>query len=113
MKRYISLLFLLLLVGCSVKAPHPNAVDKLDGTTYDILTVAQSVLDNAKIDFAQGKLPSTSKPVINGMGLAYNELRDLWLDYHASPDATKVDRILAATNSINNFILQLRKLGVK
>jgi len=75
----LSLLALLLLLsgGCAVKAPHPNAVDKLDGATYDVLTVAQSVLDNAKVNFKAGKLPADSKAIINGMGIAYNELRDL------------------------------------
>jgi hypothetical protein len=92
---------------------YPNAVDKLDSKTYDVLTVAQSVLDNAKVAFKAGKLPSTSKAVINGMGDAYNLLRDLWLEYRVSQDQATAQKILNATTKVNQFILDLRKLGVK
>jgi hypothetical protein len=114
MKQNLTILALLLLLssGCA-KNIHPGSIDKLDSTTYDTLTVAQSVLDNAKIQYAQGKLPTTSKPVINGMGHAYNELRDLWLQYRANPSADLTSKILTATNMINQFILELRKVGVK
>jgi hypothetical protein len=112
MKRYSPLILLLLLWGCA-KSIHPGSIDKLDSTTYDTLTVAQSVLSNAKDLYDKGKLPTTSKPVINGMGHAYNELRDLWLQYRANPSATLSDKIIKASLEINRFILELRKLGVK
>lgn len=117
MKQSLMLIPILaiLLAGsnCRTHVPHPGQIDNLDGQTYDTLTVAQSVLDNARIQYTQGKLPATAKPVINGMGAAYNELRDLWIQYRANPDASLSSKILTATNNVNQFILELRKQGVK
>jgi hypothetical protein len=112
-RNLIALALLLLLNSGCAKNIHPNQIDSLDGKTYDTLLVAQSVLDNAKIQFQQGKLPATSKPVINGMGQAYMELRELWLQYRAAPSASLSDKIVAASLEINRFILELRKIGVK
>jgi hypothetical protein len=112
-RQNLTILALLLLLssGCA-KNIHPGQIDALDGKTYDVLTVAQSVLDEAKVQYAQGKLPTTAKPIINGMGQAYNELRDLWNQYRAKPDASLESKILTATSSLNSFILQLRGMGV-
>jgi hypothetical protein len=117
MKRAIPILFLaLILYGCQVKI-HPGAVDQFDSATYDTLIVAQSVLDSAKIAFAQGALPAEAKAIINKAGESYNLLRDAWLGYRAAK--TEADKgnakaaVDAAVIAVNQFILDLRKLGVK
>ena len=114
MKQAITTLALLLLLsgGCA-KSIHPGSIDAVDSRTYDTLLVAQSVLDNAKIAFKQGKLPDSAKPVINRMGEAYNLLRDLWLEYRANPSAAIEQKITAATLQVNRFILDLRGMGVQ
>jgi predicted lipoprotein len=67
-------------VGCHTKAavPHPNQLDAFDGQTYDSLVAAQATLDEAKAQFAAGKLPPTAKPVINSAGAAYEQARTAW-----------------------------------
>lgn len=112
----VPLLALLLLgSGCNRSAipRHPNAIDQLDSNTYDTLIVAQAVLDNAKIAVKQGKIPESAKPIINAGGAAYNAVRDLWLDYRASPSVSLADKIFSAVAELNKIILQLRGLGVE
>jgi len=112
-RNLISLALLLLLsIGCA-KTIRPGSIDAVDSRTYDTLLIAQSILDNAKIAVVQGKLTDSAKPVINRMGEAYNLLRDLWLQYRATPNAAIEQKIIAATLTVNQFILDLRGMGVK
>jgi len=108
------LLLGLLLTGCgkNTVVQHPGAIDSLDSKTYDVLLVAQNVLDNAKVAYKQGKLPETAKAAINAGGVVYTDLRELWLEYRAKPDATLVEKITSATLKINQFVLELRGMGV-
>ena len=89
-----SLLFIAFLLFSSachkqIVAPHPASLDAFDSQTYDALLVAQGVLDQAKIEYQQGKLAESAKPLINKTGDAYNLARDLWLEYRAVVEAGK------------------------
>ncbi len=114
----LSACLLLGALGCGPKhVVHPGAVDNFDSNVYDTLTIAQGVLDQAKTEFAQGKLPATAKTVINDAGGAYNLLRDAWLGYRAvkqtnpsDPAQEYVAKINALLPQINQFIADLRKL---
>lgn len=117
MKRtFIPIMLLLFLMpACqkSIIVQHPDSIDALDSNTYDVLTTAQSVLDNTKIAINQGKLPAFAKAISNNAGAAYNTLRDVWLQYRANPNATIAEKVKAAALTLNDFILQLRGIGVK
>jgi hypothetical protein len=43
--------------GCQKRVVHPNAINNFDGSAYDALTAAQGALDEAKAQFAAGRLP--------------------------------------------------------
>jgi hypothetical protein len=119
MKRAVLILFLLTLgPGCKTAVvQHPGSLDQFDSSTYDTLTVAQSILDSAKVSYLQGKLPESAKPIINKAGLAYNTLRDAWLGYRSAKDAIQkqnyIELVNAAIPAVNKFILDLKALGVK
>jgi hypothetical protein len=66
--------------GCAKNVtPHPNQLNAFDGQVYDRLTEAQAALDEAKAQFAAGKLPPTAKTVINGAGATYEQTRTAWV----------------------------------
>jgi hypothetical protein len=117
MKRpIVPILFLLLLISPACKTAtvqHPGSIDKLDSTTYDVLVASQVILDNTKIAINQGKLPASAKQISNAAGFAYNELRDLWLQYRSNPDASTATKVKAAVTNLDGFVAKLRGLGVK
>lgn len=119
----LSLLACLLLgltVACQkqIVAPHPGSLDAFDSQTYDALLVAQGVLDQAKIECAQGRLPTGAKAAINTAGNAYNVARDVWLEYRAvksaggSPDQVQnvALKVTAAVVELNQTVADVRKL---
>jgi hypothetical protein len=66
-------------VGCAKNVtPHPNQINSFDGQTYDALVSAQGALDEAKAQYASGKLPSGAKTVINDAGATYESARTTW-----------------------------------
>jgi hypothetical protein len=84
-RRYAVLVALVITLammpGCAHKAtPHPNQIDAFDGATYDTLITAQATLDEAKVQFGQGKFASvpTAKVIINDAGAAYDQARTAW-----------------------------------
>ena len=119
----VSLLFLstlVLQVGChrETAAPRPGSLDAFDSQTYDVLLVSQGVLDQAKIEYTQGVLPTGAKEVINRAGDAYNVARDTWLEYRAVKQAgAEGDKLLnvrakvdAAVKNLDALIANLRAL---
>lgn len=100
---------------------HPGALDSFDSQTYDALLVTQAVLDQAKIEYAQGSLPPSSKPVINKAGDAYNVARDVWLEYRAIKQAGATEsglqsvtlKLTAALGQLNQLIEDVRQLVQK
>jgi len=110
-RKYLAVLVVpLLLLGCgkNYKA-HPGAVDTFDSKTYDTLLIAQAGLDEAKQQFAIGKLPPASKNVINGAGNAYNLLRDAWNGYRAVKTANASDPATEYVNQINALLPQVNQ----
>jgi hypothetical protein len=80
---YIAVICLLAIgmTGCAHKAtPHPNQLDSFDGATYDTLITAQATLDEAKVQYQQGKFASipTAKSIINSAGAAYDQAHTAW-----------------------------------
>lgn len=113
MKRLLPITLLLILAGGCAKTIRVGAIDKLDSDTYNTLTVAQVLLDNAKVSIIQGKLPDTAKLIVNNAGKAYNALRDSWLAYRANPVADTSSRMTAAALEMSRCIADLRGIGVK
>lgn len=97
---------------------HPGALDSFDSQTYDALLVSQGVLDQAKIEYAQGHLPAASKAVINKAGDTYNVARDVWLEYRAIKGTSATEsqlqnvalKVTAALGQLNQLIEDVRQL---
>ncbi len=119
MKRKIALTILLslLLVGCAGRQQyvlHPGAVDEFGSRTYDVLVSVKASLDQAKIEYRAGTLPSSSKDLLNRIGASYNLTRDAWLayrDYHFAGDGTEegLEAIRAKIRALLPHLLSLQQ----
>jgi predicted lipoprotein len=71
-------------IGCQKKVgAHPNQINSFDGQTYDTLVSAQAALDEAKNQYAQGKLTAVpnAKLIINTAGASYETTRTAWMTW--------------------------------
>jgi predicted lipoprotein len=112
-KAVISLVIVLLAVtftvGCqkNLVTAHPNQINTFDGQTYDTLVTAQAALDEAKSQFAQGKLPAGSKIVINAGGAAYEAARSSWATWRDISLGVKAGDVNAAQLQLNSDMLAM------
>jgi hypothetical protein len=108
--------------GCAAKngaatAVHPNQINAFDGQTYDILVSAQAALDEAKLQYKAGKLPTSSKSLINAAGASYETARTSWQTWRdvslgvrfGDPEALKVT-VQADTLALTQAIAEVVKL---
>ncbi len=72
---------------------HPGALDKTDSATYDVLLIAQSTIDQARILYQAGQLPSHAAEALNKLIEAYNIARESWLIYRAAPSSIYFDQV--------------------
>ena len=79
------LLVALLLAATSACAArytvHPGALNKTDSAAYDMLLVAETAIDQARLAFKSGQLPGGAKPALDALVRSYNLARDSWLTY--------------------------------
>lgn len=120
--RSVVAIFALLLVlsniGCHKQVtPHPNQLNAFDGQAYDALATAQATLDQAKAEYAAGKLPAASKQLINTAGVSYNACLAAWLTYRdvvqgktAGDPAQAQQILLNDMNSLAAAILNLKNV---
>jgi hypothetical protein len=78
---------------------HPGALNKTDSAVYDTLLVAQTTIDQARLDFESGQLPETAKPALAALVQSYNVARDSWLIYRGAISSnTPADVYLSRLN---------------
>lgn len=103
---------ILLMLGCAAVQIHPGAVNKADSQAYDVLLIAQAVIEQARGEADAGKLPEQIKPALNNLVSAYNIARTSWLTYRAAVKASQpadgsglsrtMNSLTAALNAFNN-----------
>ena len=85
LKTFTMLLVALLLAATSACAArytvHPGALNKTDSAAYDMLLVAETAIDQARLAFKSGQLPGGAKPALDALVRSYNLARDSWLTY--------------------------------
>ena len=72
---------------------HPGALNKTDSTAYDVLVIAQSTIDQARILYQAGQLPGSAAEALNKLIAAYNIARESWLIYRGAPLAIYLDQV--------------------
>ena len=100
LKTFTLLLVALLAAATSACAArytiHPGALNKTDSAAYDILLVAETAIDQARLDYKSGQLPAGAKPAFEALVQSYNIIygcalprlrfaaRDSWLAYRSA-----------------------------
>src|SRR5262249_34202308 len=76
LKTFTLLLVTLLPAATSACAArytiHPGALNKTDSAAYDILLVAETAIDQARLDYKSGHLPAGAKPAFEALVQSYN-----------------------------------------
>jgi hypothetical protein len=54
---------------------HPGALNPSDSAAYDTLLIAESTIDQARLDFKSGQLPAGAKPALDALVKSYNVAR--------------------------------------
>ena len=63
---------------------HPGALNQADSEAYDTLLIAESTIDQARLDFKSGQLPAGAKPALDALVSSYNIARNSWLTYRGA-----------------------------
>lgn len=75
---------LLSLAGCAAHPIHPGTANAFDSSTYDTLTITDSVIQSTKIDLAEGKFPvaiaGNVKSALNNLISVYDVLEISYCD---------------------------------
>src|SRR2546426_2872122 len=99
--KTLSLLVVALLsagtAACAARyTVHPGALNKTDSAAYDVLLIAEATIDQARLDFQTGHLPSGAKPALDALAKSYNvdygcalsrlrfAARESWLTYRSA-----------------------------
>src|SRR6266581_3624271 len=100
LKTFTLLLVALLAAATSACAAryivHPGALNKTDSAAYDILLVAETAIDQARLEYKSGHLPAGAKPAFDALIQSYNIIygcalsrlrfaaRESWLTYRGA-----------------------------
>ena len=112
MKKIVAILALLLVTGAchkKVVSVHPGAISDYDSYSYDILTVEQSALNEAKAQYLAGNLPAGAKDPLNTAIAQYGTALAMWQGYHASGGdssalAQAIQALVTAVGTLQQFL---------
>jgi hypothetical protein len=76
----------LLLFACASAhyTVHPGALNALDSAAYDALLVAETTIDEARVNVQTGQLPDSAKDALTKLIAIYNLARESWLTYRGA-----------------------------
>jgi hypothetical protein len=63
---------------------HPGALNPTDSAAYDALLIAESIIDQARLDYKSGQLPAGTKPALDALVESYNIARNSWRTYRGA-----------------------------
>jgi hypothetical protein len=95
---------------------HPGALNKTDSVAYDALLIAETTIDQARLELRAGHLPARAKAPLEELIRLYNVAREAWLAYRGSL-ATKVesavyfDRLTQNLSDLTNAIRKFEEVN--
>jgi hypothetical protein len=112
----VAIALLLLLAACSAHyRPHPGALSKVDSAAYDALLVAETTIDQARLDYTAGQLPAEAKEALDALIRSYNVARASWLTYRGAlatnvPSEIIFDQLRKNLEDLTNAIRQFEEV---
>ena len=88
---------------------HPGALNQTDSAAYDALLIAESTIDQARLDLQAGQLPPECKDALEELIRVYNVARASWLSYRAAiasggGDPVYLDQLSKSLLDLSNAI---------
>ena len=120
LKTVVSLLLIPLLFTTTACAAHytvhPGALNMTDSVTYDTLLIAETAIDQARMDFEAGHLPASMKPALDALIESYNVARQTWLIYRDAvttnaPSQAYFDQLNQNVADLTNAIRAFEEAG--
>jgi hypothetical protein len=119
LKTLASLLVIPVLFSTSACAAahytvHPGALTTTDSAAYDTLLIAQAAIDQARMDYDAGTLPSGTRPALDALIQSYNITRAAWLTYRGAiatnaPSDTYFNQLTKNVSDLSNAIRALEE----
>jgi type IV pilus biogenesis protein CpaD/CtpE len=116
--QFWAVLLLALLLAASVCATrytvHPGALNTTDSATYDALLIAETTIDQARLDYKAGQLPASGTDALDALIQTYDVARVSWLTYRGAiatnvPPQTYLDTLNKNLSDLTNAIRQLKE----
>jgi hypothetical protein len=104
---------LLMAAACTTRyVVHPGAINQADSAAYDALLAAEAAIDEAKAEYAAGRLAG-KKQTLDVLIGAYNVARESWITYRGAvavnlPADSYLDRLNSNLADLTNAIRQFR-----
>ena len=100
--------------GCAAYQLHPGAVNSTDSASYDVLLIAETSIDQARLDYKAGLLPDSAKAALDALIKAYNVARDSWLTYRGAvatnvPAQTYFNQLTQNLSDLSTAIRNLKE----
>jgi hypothetical protein len=101
--------------GCAAQyRVHPGALNQTDSAAYDTLLIAETVIDQARLDYQNQKLPPRAKDALNTLIQSYTVARESWLTYRGVlatniPPGEYIRELSKNLSDLTNAIRALRE----
>ena len=95
-----------------------GALNAVDSAAYDTLLIAETAIDQSRMAYQSGQLPSDSKDALDTLIRSYNAARDSWLTYRGAiatntPSGQYMEQLNKNLSDLTSAIRALKRKGVK
>jgi len=94
---------------------HPGALNSTDSAAYDALLIAETTIDQARLDVDAGQLPGpakdAAKEALDALVRSYNVARGSWLTYRGALEANVPSEIYfdRLNKNLTDLVIAIRK----
>ena len=95
---------------------HPGALNQTDSSAYDALLIAETTIDQARLDLQAGQLLDEAKTALAALIRSYNLARATWLTYRGAiatnvPSQVYFDQLTQNLSDLTDAIRKFQSVG--